>query len=412
MRFRAFALAALLAAFVIASPVGAQSIVGAWFNGNPGAEGTSVIVFLPSGFYFQIQNARPDEAPHGFDGFERGTYTWDAATGAFAVTVLQDLNGDTGLSNLVGVAGATLTIFGDTATARIPGGSGVTVTRVMGASPLVGAWIGGDPAVANNAGVLVFLPNDVYFMAEDGDSSPTTGDPSGHDGVEIGTYSWNPVTGSIATRQSPAPWTDTTGQWGLSNIPVGSTVTVSADRTSLALYDGAGATFLSRVDTTPVNVDSVVEYHHAEFDHYFITASADEVAKLDAGVFVGWSRTGKTFRNYALDTPGTANVCRFFSTSFAPKSSHFYTPSAAECAIVKANPDWLYEDVVFAVGLPDAAGACAGGTLPLYRLYNNGQGAAPNHRYTTSVVVRAAMIGAGWIPEGNGADGVIGCVPV
>jgi hypothetical protein len=50
--------------------------------------------------------------------------------------------------------------------------------------------------------------------------------------------------------------------------------------------------------------------------------------------------------------------------------------------------------------------------LPLYRLYNNGQGQAPNHRYTTSVVVRVSMIAAGWIPEGNGADGVIGCVPV
>ncbi len=39
-------------------------------------------------------------------------------------------------------------------------------------------------AVANNSTVVVFLPNGVYFEAEDGDSSPTTGDPSGHDGIE------------------------------------------------------------------------------------------------------------------------------------------------------------------------------------------------------------------------------------
>ena len=78
---------------------------------------------------------------------------------------------------------------------------------------------------------------------------------------------------------------------------------------------------------------------------------------------------------------------------------------------MKSNPDWLYEDVVFAVVLPDDTGACPAGTLALYRLYNNGQGAAPNHRYTTNFVVRAAMIASGWIPEGNGELGVVGCVP-
>jgi hypothetical protein len=104
-------------------------------------------------------------------------------------------------------------------------------------------------------------------------------------------------------------------------------------------------------------------------------------------------------------------VCRFFSTSFAPKSSHFYTPSAQECAIVKNNPDWMYEDVVFAVVLPDGAGACTAGTWPLYRMYNEGQGGAPNHRYANNFVVRAAMLANGWTPEGNGAAGVIGCVP-
>jgi hypothetical protein len=31
-----------------------------------------VVVFLANGYYFQIQNAQASEAPHGFDGFERG----------------------------------------------------------------------------------------------------------------------------------------------------------------------------------------------------------------------------------------------------------------------------------------------------------------------------------------------------
>jgi len=75
-------------------------------------------------------------------------------------------------------------------------------------------------------------------------------------------------------------------------------------------------------------------------------------------------------------------------------------------------PDAAWKDVVFAVAPPDAAGGCQTGTQPLYRLYNDGKGAAPNHRYTTSASTRSAMIGQGWIPEGVGPLGVIACVPV
>ena len=156
---------------------------------------------------------------------------------------------------------------------------------------------------------------------------------------------------------------------------------------------------------------AVIEYYHAAFDHYFVTNIADEIVKLDNGTFVGWARTGETFNVYASADIGTSDVCRFFSTSFAPKSSHFYTPSATECATVKQNPNWQFEAVVFAAPTPDAAGNCAAGTQPVYRMYNNGQGAAPNHRYTTSLATRGQMLAKGWIPEGQGALGVIMCSP-
>ena len=45
--------------------------------------------------------------------------------------------------------------------------------------------------------------------------------------------------------------------------------------------------------------------------------------------------------------------------------------------------------------------------MPVYRLYNNGQGAAPNHRYTTDLSVRSQMMSQGWVPEGYGSVGVI-----
>jgi len=104
-------------------------------------------------------------------------------------------------------------------------------------------------------------------------------------------------------------------------------------------------------------------------------------------------------------------VCRFFSTAFAPKSSHFYTPLPAECTVVKSNPSWMFEAEVFFVAVPALDGACPTGTSPVYRIYNNGQGAAPNHRYTTDLAVRTAMLALGWIPEGYGPIGVIMCAP-
>ena len=104
-------------------------------------------------------------------------------------------------------------------------------------------------------------------------------------------------------------------------------------------------------------------------------------------------------------------TCRFFSTGFAPKSSHFYTPLATECAAVKTNPNWLYEGIVFYMRLHDNDGRCVWGTTPLYRLYNNGMGGAPNHRYTTSPLVRNQMLTAGWEFEGDVNTMVFACVP-
>ena len=156
---------------------------------------------------------------------------------------------------------------------------------------------------------------------------------------------------------------------------------------------------------------SAVEYYHAGFDHYFVTDIPDEIAKLDNGTFAGWARTGESFAVYAGLPAGVMGVCRFFSTAFGVKSSHFYTPDPNECAAVKQNRDWQLEGVVFGVLAPGPDGSCPSGSAPVYRLYNNGQGGSPNHRYTTSLPIRAQMLAQGWIPEGYGAVGVVMCAP-
>ena len=79
---------------------------------------------------------------------------------------------------------------------------------------------------------------------------------------------------------------------------------------------------------------------------------------------------------------------------------------------MQANPKWLLESsAAFYIAVPGEDGSCDTGLTPVYRLYNNGQGAAPNHRYTTDFAVRAQMLAQGWVPEGLGPNAVEMCSP-
>jgi uncharacterized delta-60 repeat protein len=165
----------------------------------------------------------------------------------------------------------------------------------------------------------------------------------------------------------------------------------------------------------PTRQAKAIEYYHSGFDHYFVTANAYEVAVLDTDpvLSAAWMRTGLAFRVYSEGAAaGLSPVCRFFSgASFAPKSSHFYTPYSSECGALMTSPVWLYEGVVFYLQLPNDHALCPEEAAPLYRLYNDGQGGAPNHRYTTSGAVFDQMIGKGWIFEGDAQTRVFACVP-
>jgi len=191
------------------------------------------------------------------------------------------------------------------------------------------------------------------------------------------------------------------------SVSVTSNGTGSPQAVSLS---GTGTTASSNPTVT------VVEYHNSDFDHYFITPVVAEIALLDAHAapFQAWSRTGRSFNSYVNATApaNSVAICRFFNATFAPKSSHFYAPHGLGCeATISLFPDWrLEDDKLFNTMLPDAAGACPGGTLPVYRLYNNGMGGAPNHRFVTSLADRQTMINQGFVPEGNGI-GVGMCAP-
>lgn len=162
----------------------------------------------------------------------------------------------------------------------------------------------------------------------------------------------------------------------------------------------------------PSGTTAAVEYYYADWNFYFVTSLASEIAALDGGAFGGvWKRTGQTFNVWSDSTNGALATYRFFSTGFSPRSSHFYTPYVNEYDSLRAGTAWEYEGIAFYVLVPDANGNCPAGTVILYRLYNNGMGGAPNHRFTISVATFNAMKAAGWQFEGNGLTGAYACVP-
>lgn len=161
-------------------------------------------------------------------------------------------------------------------------------------------------------------------------------------------------------------------------------------------------------DVTPV---PVVEFHHAQRDHHFISARADEIAALDAAQIPDWRRTGNVFHAWPVYVEGASRVCRFYLPP-AYGDSHFFSAFADECrSVAERYPGFVLEDAeAFYVLLPDvSSGACAGSSDPVFRMWNGRSDT--NHRYTTDAGARQAMLAAGWISEGYGPSGVGWCAP-
>ena len=225
------------------------------------------------------------------------------------------------------------------------------------------------------------------------------GYPFNSSGVVSGAFLWDPVT--RGTTLTAPGWTLTSAS-------------AINDRGQIVAH-GCNSEGCQGLRLEPVATASAVEFFHAGYGHYFVTVDLAEIASLDDATVTGWQRTGKSFEVWRSAAAGLEPVCRFWSgQSFAPKSSHFYTPYADECAKVKRDPVWSFEGIAFFAKMPEGApGArtCPAGTQPLYRAYNEGKSGAPNHRYTTDPAVLDAMIAQGWTMEGETATRVFACVP-
>jgi hypothetical protein len=124
----------------------------------------------------------------------------------------------------------------------------------------------------------------------------------------------------------------------------------------------------------------------------------------------GWSRTGQTFKAYAVnlsDGRGEA-VCRFLSPP-GELDAHFLSASYRECEALAKSRTWRYEARAFDMAVPDTwSGECPEHTIPVYRLWSPRNG---DHRFITDAGLKAALQRTGWLSEGYGDRGVAMCAP-
>jgi len=166
----------------------------------------------------------------------------------------------------------------------------------------------------------------------------------------------------------------------------------------------------------PAGAAVVVEYYRDDLDHYYYTADPTEIYFIDNNPVAKNKRTGFFF--FAWVNPsfapfGAQPVCKFYGSKDLFIDSYYYTASPSECSFVIARwpGTWaLVNSAVFWVVPADAAGACTGGLVPVFRFSNNRRDF--NQRFTFDLSVKRAMLNRAWVPDGGGPNGTAFCSPI
>lgn len=157
--------------------------LGSWFAQNIFGPNFVVFTAMADGTFVISEDGSSD--PNGRDGMERGTYTWDPATGAFAATVQVDTNGQNGLSHAT--PPFTAIVNPANTLTFTPGGGDppVVLTRVIDnavpANPAVGAWRFDNTDGPGTMAVVTLFADGTFVLVSD--ESQTI-----NDGIERGTY--------------------------------------------------------------------------------------------------------------------------------------------------------------------------------------------------------------------------------
>jgi hypothetical protein len=204
------------------------------------------------------------------------------------------------------------------------------------AGPIVGAYYQTNSGQAQSTNVFALLSDGRFMFIEDG--NPLL-DPSGQDGLEKGTYTWNSVTGEFSINTV----INTNGEWGLCNVPSGSTlcalppgVTATATDTGLTFFvpsEGTG--------TVPRLLDPASPIVGA---WYFSSSPAAQdltvVAFLPNGrVMIGIDPPANGFIEFGGYTwnPLTGALTATIDTSNAPPGSSLNLPSFTSANIANGS---------------------------------------------------------------------------
>ena len=208
-----------MTATVIAGP-----ILGSWTLNKPGSPAQFVFSFLGDGTFL----THVYDPAHG-NGLEWGNYSWNPATGAFALTASVNTDGDGGLSNShvnnVTVANDIMTFHSTTQ------GDFVASRITSPANSIVGSWYAAVTGGGSDQIVFTFLANGTVLISDKGTHA---NDPSGQSGIEWGTYNWNSATGLLTTNIV----VNTDGQWGTSNPGPGETIHFVVNGDSISVNGG------------------------------------------------------------------------------------------------------------------------------------------------------------------------------
>lgn len=219
------------------SPSSSSSIIGAWKATT--SFGDAIATFMSDGTYFYAD-------PNG--GAEKGTYSWDSAKSTFSVT------GNTFDTSQLGFnpsSTPTAVTFNGTSASWTVQGVKITANPIIDATKqIVGSWnYKAGQGVAENDGMVTFLPNGTYVLVEQG-----TGQ-----GAEIGTYSWDSATKNFSVKGISI---DTNGDGGFSSLNATSalTATVAGNSLSVASSDGTfiAIKVVSPTTTAPTTSTSMV----------------------------------------------------------------------------------------------------------------------------------------------------------
>jgi hypothetical protein len=191
-----------------------RPLVGTWLFGDlTDTNESGLLTFYEEGYYLVTQACFDDEeATRPAGGHEYGSYSWNAATGAFSYS---EINGSIGGCGLVDTAGVKpfnqlqVSADGNTLTISGPGEDAgpIDLARITNGAeePIEGTWLVGDITDAKGFGQVTFYQGS-YVVTQDCEDESLPG-------MEVGSYIWNPSSKSITVNQTR----DTLGECGLTN---------------------------------------------------------------------------------------------------------------------------------------------------------------------------------------------------